>query len=336
LPPLFPCGSRAVESGRGAIACSVFLINPVAATTPALAAEASTTETCVLGRFTVRDSVRGAAPTFFRVAWRTRARADCLAAAEAQRESAEIRAEAVKSGSDCAYVDIAAAPLPLLRAEDARPGETVQRAGWQQIVERRDVLADAAAKAVLKWDGGKAWPVGHTAPFDPASSPAAAQWTAGLSPGPTGQPPTVLERLLLEHATSVDRVVELLYDEGIGVPSPAPSRPYRRSDLLHAGASTDQQRFPAGGGNAGRQHGLDPHRRRPPMARPGTAWARPVVGIQRKRPSRPFRTHQSHSSGRDDHLQARPVDRCPGGLAQRVPRSNPHDQLGSSVTGLAV
>ena len=142
-----------------------------------------------------------------------------LAASEAEREISEIRAEAAKDGSDCAYVDIAAVPAPLLRAEDAPPAETVQRAGWQQIVERRDVLAAAAAGAVLQWDGGKVWPVGHTAQFDPASSPAAAEWTARLSPAPAGQPPKVLERLLLEHATSVDRVVELLYDEVSGCPA---------------------------------------------------------------------------------------------------------------------
>ena len=88
----------------------------------------------------------------------------------------------------------------------------------------------------MKWDGGKAWPVGHTAQFDPASSPAAAQWTAGLSPAPTGQPPTVLERLLLEHTTSVDRVVELLYDEGSGCPA------LRRVD--HMGEVTCYTRVP--------------------------------------------------------------------------------------------
>jgi len=71
-----------VESGRGTIACSVFLINPVAATTPPVAAEASTTETCVLRRFTGRDSIRGrAAPAYFRVAWRKRARAGACPAA---------------------------------------------------------------------------------------------------------------------------------------------------------------------------------------------------------------------------------------------------------------
>ena len=79
------------------------------------------------------------------------------------------------------------------------------RAGWAQIVERRDVLAAAAAEAVLRWDGGKAWPVGQTAQFDPDSCPAAAQWTAGLRPAPSVQPPTVLECQLLEHVSSIDR-----------------------------------------------------------------------------------------------------------------------------------
>jgi hypothetical protein len=37
------------------------LINPVAAITPPVAAEASTTQTCVLRRFTGRDSIRGRA-----------------------------------------------------------------------------------------------------------------------------------------------------------------------------------------------------------------------------------------------------------------------------------
>jgi hypothetical protein len=50
-----------VASGRGTIACSAFLINPVASITPPVAAEASTTETCVLRRFTGRDSIRGRA-----------------------------------------------------------------------------------------------------------------------------------------------------------------------------------------------------------------------------------------------------------------------------------
>ena len=58
----------------------------------------------------------------------------------------------------------------------------VRRAGWAQITERRDVLAAAAAEAVQRWDGGKAWPVGEIAEFDPASCPAAAGWADRLRP----------------------------------------------------------------------------------------------------------------------------------------------------------
>ena len=143
----------------------------------------------------------------------------------AQQEIGEIRTAAADSGNDCAYVHIAAIPAPVLRPEDPELDETVRRAGWAQIVERRDVLAAAAANAVLRWDGGKAWPVGATAQFDPASCAAAAEWTACLRPAPAGQPPTVLEHLLLEHISSVDRG-ELLYDEASGCPA------VRRTDHL--------------------------------------------------------------------------------------------------------
>jgi hypothetical protein len=149
-----------------------------------------------------------------------------LAAKNARDSVEEVKSEASKPDSDCAYVHVAAVPVPTLRPEDDPPGETVQRAGWGQIVERRDMLAAAAADIVLRWDGGKAWPTGETAEFDPASSPASAEWTAKLRSAPSGQPPTVLERLLLEHASTVDRVVELLYDDVSGCPA------LRRTDHL--------------------------------------------------------------------------------------------------------
>lgn len=159
-----------------------------------------------------------------------------LAVTEAQKSIEEVRTEASVPDSDCTYVQIAAIPVPLLRPEDDPPGETVQRAGWAQIVERRDVLAAVAADIVLRWDGGQAWPTGETAEFDPVSSPAAAEWTAQLRPASTDQPPTVLERLLLEHASTVDRVVELLYDDTSGCPA------LRRTD--HMGETTVYARVP--------------------------------------------------------------------------------------------
>jgi hypothetical protein len=147
------------------------------------------------------------------------------AAGSAQRDINEIRAAAGDPDSDCAYMHIAAIPAPLLRPEDQEPDEPVRRAGWAQIVERRDVLAAAAADAVLRWDGGRAWPAGDTAEFDPSSCAAAAEWTDHLVPVPAGQPPTVLERHLLQHVSSVDQG-ELFCDERSGCPA------LRRADHL--------------------------------------------------------------------------------------------------------
>ncbi|HEY3958664.1 MAG TPA: hypothetical protein VGM53_35325 [Streptosporangiaceae bacterium] len=127
-----------------------------------------------------------------------------LDAQDAQRSIDEIRAAAADPGNDCAYVHIAAVPAPLQRPEEDEPGEVTRRAGWAQIVERRDVLAAAAARAVQMWDSGKAWPVGAVADFDPGSCAAAAEWSARLRRAPAGQPPTVLERELLEHVDSID------------------------------------------------------------------------------------------------------------------------------------
>jgi hypothetical protein len=136
-------------------------------------------------------------------------------AAAAERDISVIRAAAKDPDSDCAYVRIAAVPAPVPRPADDEPGETIRRAGWAQITERRDVLAEAVAQVVLQWDGGKSWPAAEVAVFGPVSSPAAAAWTERLRPAPAGQPPTVLERRLLENIRSTDQG-ELLYDDASG------------------------------------------------------------------------------------------------------------------------
>jgi hypothetical protein len=138
-----------------------------------------------------------------------------LDAAAAQRDISEIRAAANDPNSDCAYVRIAAVPAPVPRPADDELDETTRRAGWAQITERRDVLAEAVAQVVLQWDGGKSWPAAEVAVFDPVSSAAAAEWTERLRPAPGGQPPTVLERRLLENIRSTDQG-ELLYDDASG------------------------------------------------------------------------------------------------------------------------
>jgi hypothetical protein len=138
-----------------------------------------------------------------------------LDAAAAQRDISEIRAAAKDPDSDCTYVRIAAVPAPVARPTDDELGEMTRRAGWAQITERRDVLAEAVAQVVLAWDGGSSWPAADVAQFDPVSSPTAAEWTQRLRPAPAGQPPTVLERRLLANIRSIDQAV-LLYDEASG------------------------------------------------------------------------------------------------------------------------
>lgn len=138
-----------------------------------------------------------------------------LDTAAAIQDISEIRAGANDPNSDCAYVRIAAVPTPVPRAADDELDEMTRRAGWAQITERRDVLAEAVAQVVLQWDGGQSWPAADVAEFDPVSSPAAAEWTERLRPAPADQPPTVLERRLLENIRSIDQGV-LLYDDASG------------------------------------------------------------------------------------------------------------------------
>lgn len=147
----------------------------------------------------------------------------------AERDIDQIREAARTHGGGCALLQIAAVPLPVARPEDPEPSELTQRAGWAQIVERRDVLAEEVADIVRGWDGGRLWPAADVARFSPASSPAAAEWTARLQPVPADQPPTVLERRLLEQIDDTDQG-EWLYDDTSGY------RAVRRTD--HMGAIT--------------------------------------------------------------------------------------------------
>ena len=69
--------------------------------------------------------------------------------------------------------------------------EMVRRAGWSQIVERRDVLAAAVAQVVQAWDGGgEDWPAGETARFNP--NPA-----GPLPSGPPGCAPTLVTNTMI-------------------------------------------------------------------------------------------------------------------------------------------
>ena len=115
--------------------------------------------------------------------------------------------------NDCYYVAIAAVPAPRRRSEDGDLDELTRRAGWAQIVERRDVLASAVSGVVLARDGGQSWPSGRrqSSILLPACPPT--ERTARLPRA--HQPPTVWERRLLQHILSVDQG-ELLHDDTSG------------------------------------------------------------------------------------------------------------------------
>ncbi|HEX4787797.1 MAG TPA: hypothetical protein VH372_05005 [Actinospica sp.] len=102
---------------------------------------------------------------------------------------------------DRTYVGIGALPAQLARHEEPEeprePEQMVKLAGWAQITERRDTLADAVAGTVLRWDGGRDWPHGKSIELYPDRCPIAAEWVETLDPAPGDLPPTVAERRLL-------------------------------------------------------------------------------------------------------------------------------------------
>lgn len=218
-----------------------------------------------------------------------------------QQYISEIQAATADPDNDCAYVHIAAVPAPLLRPEDNEPDEIVRRGGWTQIVERRDVLAAAAAQIVQAWDGGEDWPAGETAQFHPDSCPAAAEWTARLRPAPADQPPTVLERQLLENVGSIDRGEPLR--GGVRIPGSAAHRPLGRGHRVRLRTPAHQHRRSPVRSHPQRRYGVDPHQRRRAVARALPAWRRPFLGIQRRRPCRPG--HALGPSPRRHHQPAR-------------------------------
>ena len=160
-----------------------------------------------------------------------------------------------------------------------------RRAGWAQITERRDVLAEAVAQVVLHWDGGRQWPAGHVARFDPVSSPAAAEWTEQLRPAPAwpaaDRARTKAPGEYRQHRprrTALRRRLRLL-----GGP---PDRPSRRGHCVRERRAADQHRRPALRGDPGRAHSVGSHRRRGNLAGPRASRSRLVLGVPRRRPGR--------------------------------------------------
>ncbi|MET9018146.1 hypothetical protein ABZX74_46245 [Streptomyces olivaceoviridis] len=130
------------------------------------------------------------------------------------RQIAELRKDAA-GGGDGAHLTLGAVPASLLRPTPPEPTETVRRAGWLSIIERRDVLAYRVADFAQHWDGGRDWHTGAVTDLYPVSCTTAQEWAKRLTPAADDQPPTVLEKGLLRHADDAD---VLLHDPITSLP----------------------------------------------------------------------------------------------------------------------
>ncbi|MFJ2627655.1 hypothetical protein ACIO6T_30715 [Streptomyces sp. NPDC087532] len=141
----------------------------------------------------------------------------------------ELRKNAAEGG-DGAHLVLGAVPAPLTRPAPQEPTETVRRAGWLSITERRDVLAHRVADFARHWNGGRDWHTGAVTSVRPAACDTAREWSKRLVPAPE-QPPTVLENVLLDNGPKADADV-LLHDPvaAVLVPHQAPGA---RNNELH-------------------------------------------------------------------------------------------------------
>jgi hypothetical protein len=78
-------------------------------------------------------------------------------------------------------VAIAAEPLPVPEVGDDDLDESLRRAGWLDILARRDTLAVSVVRALLAWDGGSMLPFSKPADIDP-SSRYGKEWASRLEP----------------------------------------------------------------------------------------------------------------------------------------------------------
>lgn len=128
--------------------------------------------------------------------------------ASTTRYIAELRKNAA-DGGDGAHLVLGAIPAPLLRPEPEEPTEMVRRAGWLSITERRDVLAHRVAAFAQRWDGGRDWHTGAVVSVRPDACATAREWAKRLVPAAADQPPTVLEKVLLDNGRKADSDVLL-------------------------------------------------------------------------------------------------------------------------------
>ncbi|MGW2103716.1 hypothetical protein ACWCPX_39840 [Streptomyces olivaceoviridis] len=135
--------------------------------------------------------------------------------ASVSRQITELRKNAA-DGGDGAYLVLGAVPAPLTRPAPHEPAEVVRRAGWLSITERRDVLAHRVADFARRWST-QDWHTGAVARVYPDACAIAHEWAQRLVPAVCDQPPTVLEKVLLDNGRDTATDV-LLHDPVAGLP----------------------------------------------------------------------------------------------------------------------
>ncbi|PVC80803.1 hypothetical protein [Streptomyces sp. CS014] len=143
---------------------------------------------------------------------------------------ADLRENQAKGG-DGAHLTLGAVPADLLRPREETLPEAVRRAGWLAITERRDALAHRVARFIQRWDGGHDWHTGAQVSVKPDSCATAREWAERLVPTDPGQPPTVLEKELLDN-TREGRTNILLHDPVTGAPALRRAVGTRNEDII--------------------------------------------------------------------------------------------------------
>ena len=150
--------------------------------------------------------------------------------------------ETLRQANGPTGLTIAATPADLPGAADPEElTEMVRRAGWAQILGRRDTLAHRVASISQSWDGGRDWATGTVIQVDPANCPAAGEWARRLLPRPNTDAPTVLENRLLDQARRTEATA-LLHDPDTDLPALRITDSVRGIDRILAPA---HQRLPA-------------------------------------------------------------------------------------------
>lgn len=79
---------------------------------------------------------------------------------------------------------VAAEPLDVLEVETRDLDDSLKRAGWLEILARRDTLATSVVRSLLAWDGGGPLPFSKCAEINPDASKYGAEWASRLETVP--------------------------------------------------------------------------------------------------------------------------------------------------------